>query len=98
MREIGDDIVYNLQFKLPPISEHLNLPINAKVLDIYSSREALPSAAIPHEAAAHYKIYLAALRSSDTARSMDTGRRCDAAQDDEGLLVERHPYSSPAPE
>jgi hypothetical protein len=60
--KIGDDITYNLEFKLPPISKHLNLPINPEALDICSSREAPAKVAIPHEAAAHSKMYPATLR------------------------------------
>jgi len=32
--KIGDDVTYNLEFKLPSISEHLHLPINPAALDI----------------------------------------------------------------
>jgi hypothetical protein len=60
--KIGDDITYNLEFKLPCISGQLNLPINPEALDICSSREAPAKAAIPHEVAAHSKMYAAALR------------------------------------
>jgi hypothetical protein len=37
---IGDNIIYNLEFKLPSISEHLYLPINPAVLDINSNTTA----------------------------------------------------------
>jgi len=45
--KIGDDVTYNLEFKLPSISEHLHLPINPAVLDIN------------RDAAAHSKIHQA---------------------------------------
>jgi hypothetical protein len=60
--KIGSETTYNLEFKLPCILEHLNLPINPKELHICSSREAPAKVAIPLEAAAHSKMYPAALR------------------------------------
>lgn len=48
--KIGDDMTYNLEFKLPSISEHLHLPINPVALDIN------------HDAAAHSKIHQAPLK------------------------------------
>jgi hypothetical protein len=60
--KIGNETTYNLEFKLPCISGRLNLPINPEALHICSSREALAKAAIPHKAAAHSKMYPAALR------------------------------------
>jgi hypothetical protein len=39
--KIGDDVTYNLEFKLPSTLEHLSLPNDPKALDICSSREAL---------------------------------------------------------
>jgi hypothetical protein len=47
---IGDDVTYNLEFKLPLISEHLHLLINAATLDIN------------HDAAPHSKIHQAPLK------------------------------------
>jgi hypothetical protein len=41
----GDDVTYNLEFKLPSISEHLHLPIDPAALDIN------------HDAAVHSKIH-----------------------------------------
>jgi len=60
--KIGSETTYNLEFKLPCISECLNLPINSKALHICSGREAPAKVTIPHEAAAHSKTYPAALR------------------------------------
>jgi hypothetical protein len=59
---IGDDVTFNLEFKLPSISEQLHLPINPKALDICSSKE--PPAKIPthHDAATHSKIHQAPLQ------------------------------------
>jgi hypothetical protein len=48
--KIGDDVTYNLEFKLPSISEHFHLPINLAVLDIN------------HDAATHSKIHQAPLK------------------------------------
>jgi hypothetical protein len=60
--KIRDDIMYNLEFKLLSISEQLNLSINLKALYICSSREAPAKAPIPNKAAAHFKMYPAALQ------------------------------------
>ena len=59
---IGDDVTYNLEFKLLSISEHFHFPINPKALDICSSKE--PPAKIPtdHEAATHSKGHQALLQ------------------------------------
>jgi len=59
--KIGNDIMYNLEFKLPRISKHLNLPINPGALDICSSREA-PKSPTRHDVAAYSKIRQAPLR------------------------------------
>ncbi|KAH8782183.1 hypothetical protein BGZ57DRAFT_744214, partial [Hyaloscypha finlandica] len=48
--KIGDDVTYNLEFKLPSISEHFHLPIHPKALDIN------------YDAAAHSKIHQAPLK------------------------------------
>ncbi|KAH7303998.1 hypothetical protein BKA65DRAFT_376117, partial [Rhexocercosporidium sp. MPI-PUGE-AT-0058] len=47
---IGDDMTYNLEFKLPSISEHLRLPIDLNALDIN------------YDAAEHSKIHQAPLK------------------------------------
>jgi hypothetical protein len=47
---IGDNVTYNLEFKLPSISEHLHLPINPKALDIN------------HDTTVYSKIYQAPLK------------------------------------
>ena len=52
---IGDKVKYNLEFKLPSISEHLHLPIDPKALDICSSKEAPAKVPTHHEAAAYSK-------------------------------------------
>jgi hypothetical protein len=59
---IGDDVTYNLEFKLPLASEHLHLLINSAALDTCSSKEAPAKAPTPHEAAAHSKIRQALLQ------------------------------------
>jgi hypothetical protein len=48
--KIGDDVTYNLEFKLPSISEHLRLPIDPNALDIN------------HDTAEHSKIHQAPLK------------------------------------
>jgi hypothetical protein len=60
--KIGDDVTYNLEFKLPSISEHLHLPIDPAVLDICSSKEAPAKAPTHHDATAHSKIHQAPLQ------------------------------------
>jgi len=59
---IGDDVTYNLEFKLPSISEQLHLPIDPKALDICSSKEAPAKVPTHHEAATHSKIHHAPLQ------------------------------------
>jgi hypothetical protein len=54
--------MYNLEFKLPRVLEHLGLPINPEALDICSSREALPKTVTRHEADASSKIRQALLQ------------------------------------
>jgi hypothetical protein len=59
---IGDDVTYNLEFKLPSISEHFHLPIDPKALDICSSMEAPAKVPNHHEAAAHSKAHQTPLK------------------------------------
>ena len=59
---IGDDVTYNLEFKLPSISEHLHLLINPEALDICSSKQAPAKVPIHHDAAAYSKIHQAPLQ------------------------------------
>jgi hypothetical protein len=47
---IGDGVTYNLEFKLPSISEHVHLPIDANALDIN------------HDAVEHSQIHQALLK------------------------------------
>jgi hypothetical protein len=53
---------------LLPILDHFNLPINSEALDTCYSREALPKAAIRHEAVAYSKIYQVLLRPQKRVR------------------------------
>ena len=55
-------MTYNLEFKLPSISERLHLPIHPEALDICSSKEAPAKVPINHNAAAHSKIHRALLQ------------------------------------
>jgi hypothetical protein len=59
--KIGDDVTFNLEFKLPSISEHFHFPINPPALDICSSREAPAKVPTHPEAAAHSKVHQAPL-------------------------------------
>jgi hypothetical protein len=59
---IGDDVTYNLEFKLPSISEHLHLPISPAALDICSSKEVPAKVPIHHDIAAHSKTRQAPLQ------------------------------------
>jgi hypothetical protein len=68
---------------LPYISGRLNLPINPEALHICSSREAPAKAAIPHEAAAHSKMYPAALRPQIKHAPWTPEEDANAAQDEE---------------
>jgi hypothetical protein len=53
--KIGDDVTYNLEFRLPSISDQLLLPINSKALDICSGKEAPANTTTHHEATANSK-------------------------------------------
>ena len=55
-------MTYNLEFKLPSILEHLHLPINPRVLDTYSNKEALAKVPTHHDATTHSKIHQAPLQ------------------------------------
>jgi hypothetical protein len=59
---IGDDVTYNLEFKLPSISEHLHLPIDPAALDVFSSKEAPAKVPTLYDAATHSKIQQASLQ------------------------------------
>jgi hypothetical protein len=48
--KIGDDVMYNLEFKLPSISGHLGVPIHPEALDIN------------HNTATHSKVHQAPLK------------------------------------
>jgi hypothetical protein len=55
-------VTYNLEFKLPSISEHFHLPIHPETLDICSSKEAPAKVPINHDAAAYSKIHQVSLQ------------------------------------
>jgi hypothetical protein len=61
--KVGNETTYNLEFKLPCISEHLNLPIDPEVLDMSTNSERSAEAGIPHNAVAYSKVHFAAVRS-----------------------------------
>jgi hypothetical protein len=58
---IGDDVPYNLKFKLPSISEQLLLPTDPNALDICSSRVVPAKVPAYHDVAIHSKTRLALL-------------------------------------
>ena len=58
---IGDDITYNLEFKLLLISGHLHFPIYPEALDTCPRKEAPVKITIHHNAATYSKIYQAPL-------------------------------------
>lgn len=60
--KIGDDITFNLEFKFPPVSQRLDIPIDPELLGMCSGTETSANVAIPHEAAAYSKIRQAPLR------------------------------------
>jgi hypothetical protein len=55
-------VTYNLEFKLPSISEHLHLPIDPRALDACSNKKALAKVSTHHDAATHSKIHQAPLQ------------------------------------
>jgi len=59
---IGNDVTYNLEFKLPSISEQLHFPIDPKILDIFSNQEAPAKIPTNHDAATHSKIHQSPLQ------------------------------------
>jgi hypothetical protein len=59
---IGDDVTFNLEFKLLLILEQLHLPIDPKALDICSSKEPLAKILTDHDATAHSKVHQAPLQ------------------------------------
>jgi hypothetical protein len=60
--KIGDNVTYNLKFKLPSISEHLHLSIDPEALDICSSKGALAKVPTHHDVAAYSKTRQAPLQ------------------------------------
>jgi hypothetical protein len=59
---IGNNVTYNLEFKLPSISEQLHFPIDPKILDIFSNQEAPVKIPTNHDAATHSKIHQSPLQ------------------------------------
>jgi hypothetical protein len=53
--KIGNETMYNIEFKLPHIPDQLQLPIHSEVLSIGSRSDKLEKAAISHEAVAPRK-------------------------------------------
>jgi hypothetical protein len=56
--KIGDKTIYNLEFQLPHVSEHLH----SEALGMRSDMETSVEAATPHDAGAHSKMHPAAVR------------------------------------
>jgi hypothetical protein len=59
---IRDDVTYNLEFKLPSISEQLHIPIDPKAFDTCCSNKALAEVPIHDDVAAHSMIRQAPLQ------------------------------------
>jgi hypothetical protein len=59
---IGNDVTYNLEFKLPSISEQLHFPIDPQALDIFPNPEAPVKIPTNHDAATHSKIHQSPLQ------------------------------------
>jgi hypothetical protein len=59
---IGDDVTYNLEFKLPSISEQLHFPINHQALDIFPNQKAPVKVSTNYDTATHSKIHQSPLQ------------------------------------
>jgi hypothetical protein len=59
---IGDNVTYNLEFKLPSISEQLHFPIDPQALDIFPNQKAPAKVPTNHDAATHSKIHQSPLQ------------------------------------
>jgi hypothetical protein len=59
---IGYDVKYNLEFKLPSISEQLHFPIDPQALDIFPNQKAPAKVPTNHDAATHSKIHQSPLQ------------------------------------
>jgi hypothetical protein len=56
--KIGNKTIYNLEFQLPHIQEHLH----SEALGMRSAKETVAEAVTPYDASTHSKMYLAAVR------------------------------------
>jgi hypothetical protein len=54
--KIGNETIYNLEFQLSHIPEHLHLPIFSEALGIRSNKETFREAVTPHKSAARPKV------------------------------------------
>ena len=59
---IGNETMYNLEFQLLHIPEHLHLPVLSEALGMRSNKEMSAEAATPHDAGAHSKMHSATVR------------------------------------
>ena len=59
---VGKETVYNLEFQLPHIPEHLHLPILSEALGIRSDKETSAEIRTSHSAVAHSEVRPATLR------------------------------------
>ncbi|KAH8765641.1 hypothetical protein BGZ57DRAFT_742352, partial [Hyaloscypha finlandica] len=75
---IGDDVTYNLEFKLPSIPEQLHFPVDPKALDIFSNKEAPAKVPTHHNTAAHSKIHQAPLQPKKKRKHVKWTREEDA--------------------
>jgi hypothetical protein len=89
---IRDDVTYNLEFKLPSISEQLHLPINPKALDIFPNKEASAKVPTYYDAATHSKIHQAPLQPTKKRKHIKWTLEEDATllkmKDDDGCSWE----------
>jgi hypothetical protein len=61
--KIGNETMYNLEFQLSHIPEHLHLLVFSEALGMRSKKEMSAEAATPHNIVAHSKVWLATLQS-----------------------------------
>ena len=91
-------MTYNLEFKLPSISERLHLPIHPEALDICPSKEGGAKVPTTHEAAAHSKIHKAPLQPEKRRVKWTPEEEATLLQmRNDGLFVGKDPCCPPSP-
>ena len=94
---IGDDVMYNLEFKLPSISEHLQLPIHPKALDICPSKEGRAKVPITHDATAHSKMHQAPPQPEKRRVKWTPEEEATRSRWERWLFVGKDPCCPPSP-